>query len=136
MGVRKKAPSQRQLRVGEELRHALAGILARGDVRDPDVEGALISVTEVRASPDLKHATVFFSPLGSDDGAEVLKGLRRSARYLRGQVSKQVHLRHTPQLVFELDTSFDNAGHIDELLHRPEVRRDLDRDLDDTDPDD
>lgn len=126
MGDRKKAPSQRQLRVGEELRHVLAGILARGDVRDADVENAVITVTEVRASPDLKHATVFVSPLGGGDQAALLDGLKRSARYLRGQVSKQVHLRHTPQLVFELDTSFDTAGHIDELLHRPDVRRDLD----------
>jgi ribosome-binding factor A len=127
MGDRKKAPSQRQLRVGEELRHAIAGILARDDIRDPDVEGVVITVTEVRASPDLKRATVFITPLGGGDHDAVLQGLKRSARYLRGQVSKQVHLRHTPQFVFELDTSFDTAGHIDELLHRPEVRRDLAR---------
>ncbi len=127
MGDRKKAPSQRQLRVGEELRHALATILARGDVRDPGVEGTVVTVTEVRASPDLKHATAFVSPLGGGDGEALLAGLKRSAKYLRGQISKQVQLRNTPQFVFEIDTSFDTAGHIDELLHRPEVKRDLDR---------
>jgi len=127
MGDRKKAPSQRQLRVGEELRHALAAILARGEVRDPGVEGTVITVTEVRASADLKHATAFVSLLGGGDSTELLAGLKRSAKYLRGQISKQVQLRNTPQFTFELDMSFDTAGHIDDLLHRPEVKRDLDR---------
>jgi len=127
MGDRKKAPSQRQLRIGEELRHAISSVLARGDVRDPAVENTVVTVTEVRASPDLKHATVFVSPLGGGDGAELIEGLKRSSRYLRGQISKQVYLRNTPQIHFELDTTFDNAGHIDKLLHRPEVKRDLHR---------
>jgi ribosome-binding factor A len=131
MSGRNRAPSQRQLRVGEELRHIIAGILSRGEIRDPDVEGTVITVTEVRTSPDLKHATAFVAPLGGGDVDAILSGLKRSAGYIRGQVSRQVRLRYTPQFVFELDTSFDTASHIDGLLHRPEVQRDLE--VDDTD---
>ena len=119
------------MRVGEELRHIIAGILSRGEIRDPDVEGTVITVTEVRTSPDLKHATAFVAPLGGGDVDAILSGLKRSAGYIRGQVSRQVRLRYTPQFVFELDTSFDPASHIDGLLHRPEVQRDLE--VDDTD---
>ena len=125
MAGRNRAPSQRQLRVGEELRHVIAGVLSRGEIRDPDVEGAVITVTEVRASPDLKHATVFVSPLGGGDVDAILAGLKRSAKFIRGQVARQVRLRYTPQFVFETDTSFDTASHIDGLLHSPEVLRDL-----------
>ena len=131
MSGRNRAPSQRQLRVGEELRHIIAGILSRGEIRDPDVEGTVITVTEVRTSPDLKHATAFVAPLGGGDVDAILSGLKRSAGYIRGQVSRQVRLRYTPQFEFELDTSFDTASHIDGLLHRPEVQRDLE--VDDTD---
>ncbi len=130
---RDRAPSQRQLRVGEELRHAIAEVLSRDEIRDPDVEGEVISVTEVRASPDLKQATVFVFPLGlhgAEDAAAanaVVEGLKRSAAFVRGRVARKVHLRHTPQLSFELDTSFNNASHIDDLLHRPDVARDIDQ---------
>ena len=131
MAGRNRAPSQRQLRVGEELRHVISGVLARGEIRDPDVQGVVITVTEVRASPDLKYATVFIAPLGGGDVEAILEGLKRSAKYVRGRVARQVRLRNTPQLVFEVDTSFDTGSHIDSLLHRPEVKRDLE--LDDVD---
>jgi ribosome-binding factor A len=115
------------------MRHALVDVLARGDVRDPDVAGASITVTEVRVSPDLKNATAFVLPLGGKAADAVLAGLARSAPYLRGQVAKLVNLRHAPRLGFALDTSFDRAEHIDRLLRRPDVAADLahDDDLDD-----
>jgi len=124
---RSKAPSQRQLRVGEELRHALSTLLERGDIHDPDVQGIPVTVTEVRASPDLKNATVFFMPLGGD--AEVLtrvgEGLKRAAPFLRHKLAEKVLLRHAPRLKFLADTSFDTADHIDHLLRAPSVSRDL-----------
>lgn len=130
---RSRAPSQRQLRVGEELRHVISAVLARGDVRDPDVEGRVITVTEVRASPDLKHATVFVLPLGLSEGGQkaetsaLVDGLRRSAKFLRGQAASQLHLKYMPEIHFEMDTSFDNASHIEGLLHSKGVARDLAR---------
>ena len=118
-------PSQRQLRVGEELRHVLAEILSRGELRDPALQGVTITVTEVRMSPDLRNATAFIMPLGGAHEAEVLAGLRRGAAFLRGQLGHAVPLRFTPGLSFELDRSFDQASRIAEILHRPEVERDL-----------
>ena len=125
---RAKAPSQRQLRVGEELRHALAQVLERGELHDPAVQDTPITVTEVRASPDLKNATVFVVPLGGDAEVtdRVLEGLGRAAPYLRRCLAEKVHLRHTPRLIFSADTSFDEAGRIDGLLRAPAVARDLD----------
>jgi ribosome-binding factor A len=122
---RHREPSQRQLRVGEELRHALAGLLERGALREPALVDAVITVTEVRVSPDLRQATAFVMPLGGDRAADVLAGLARSAGYLRRELGKAVPLRYTPELGFALDTSFDHASRIDALLHRPEVERDL-----------
>lgn len=118
-------PSQRQLRVGEELRHALARIFERGALRDPALSGTAITVTEVRVSPDLKHATAFVMPLGGAHLADVLAGLGRSAGYLRREVTKEVRLRLAPDLVFAADTSFDHASRIDRLLRQPDVERDL-----------
>lgn len=122
-----KAPSQRQLKVGEELRHALAWLLERGEVHDPAVAGTLLTVTEVSVSPDLKNATVYVVPFGDGDANmdEVLVGLRRAAPFLRRRTADRVRLRHAPRLSFECDTSFDNAGRIENLLRRPEVARDL-----------
>jgi len=120
-----KPPSQRQLRVGEELRHALAAVLQRGDFHDPDLKGHLITVSEVRISPDLKAATAFVTPLGGGDMDEMLTALRRAAPYLRGQIVRAVNLRYAPTLSFEPDTSFEYAGRIDAILHSPEVARDL-----------
>jgi ribosome-binding factor A len=120
-----RTASQRQLRVGEELRHVLAQVLARGELRDPDLAGLTITVTEVRISPDLKNATAFIVPLGGEHSAEVLKGLKRCSAYLRGAIGHEVRLRAVPRLSFELDVSFDYAQRVDEILHRPEVQQDI-----------
>lgn len=120
-----RAPSQRQLRVGEELRHALAWMLERGEVHDPGLQARAITVTEVRVSPDLKNATVFMVPLGGGDATEPVAALNRAANFLRHRVGEQVHLKYVPRLSFVADDSFDNASHIDSLLHDPMVARDL-----------
>lgn len=120
-----KAPSQRQLRVAEEIRHVLAGVFLRGEIRDPELADVAITVTEVRISPDLKHATAFVTRLGRSDIAEKLPALRRAAPFLRGQVAHALKLRHAPDLAFQADTSIDYAMHVDELLRAPEVARDL-----------
>lgn len=120
-----KAPSQRQLRVGEELRHIIANIIERGDIRDPDLQGRAITVTEVRISPDLKNATVFVVPLGGGDCTPILAGLKRAKPFLRHEIARSVDLRMVPNLSFEPDLSFDEASKIDALLRRPDVRRDL-----------
>jgi len=117
--------SQRQLRVGEELRHVLAQVLSRGELRDPDLVGRTITVTEVRISPDLKNATAFIVPLGGEHKAEVLKALKRCSAFLRGEIGREVRLRVVPRLSFELDISFDYAQRVDEILHRPEVQQDI-----------
>jgi ribosome-binding factor A len=117
--------SQRQLRVGEELRHVLAQVLSRGELRDPGLVGRTITVTEVRISPDLKNATAFIVPLGGEHKAEVLKALRRCSAFLRGAIGHEVRLRVVPRLSFELDVSFDHAQKIEEILHRPEVLQDI-----------
>ncbi len=125
MGRGQRAPSQRQLRVGEELRHTIANILERGDIRDPDVAGRPVTVTEVSVSPDLRNATVFVVPLGGGDVTSLLSGLKRVRPYLRHEVAKMVQLRMIPDLTFSADITFDNASRIEEILHRPEVRRDI-----------
>src|SRR5438270_9010303 len=117
--------SQRRLRVGEEVRHALARILRDGECRDPMIETASITVTEVRMSPDLRNATAFVMPLAGANATEVVAGLERSATFLKGLVAREVQLRNTPNLVFALDDSFDRAYRISTLLARPEVARDL-----------
>jgi ribosome-binding factor A len=123
-----EGPSQRQLRVGEELRHALAHLLERGELRDPALHDVTVTVTEVRVSPDLKNATAYVMPLGGGHAPEVVAALKRSAPYVRGALARAVQLRHAPQIGFALDTSFDHASRIDALLHRPDVARDLGRD--------
>lgn len=122
-------PSQRQLRVGEQVRHALSEMLQRGDVRDDLIEGTVISVSEVRMSPDLKIATAFVSPLAAKDDAAVIEALNRNARFIRGRVSGALRqMKYMPEFRFRLDTSYDNMARIDELLRSPEVARDLDKD--------
>ena len=120
-----KAPSQRQLRVAEEIRHVLAGVFLRGEIRDPELADISITVTEVRISPDLKHATAFVTRLGRSDIGEKLPALRRAAPFLRGQLAHALKLRYAPDLTFQPDTSIDYAMHVDELLRAPEVARDL-----------
>jgi ribosome-binding factor A len=113
------------LRVAEEVRHALAAVLARGDFRDPDLAGAHITVTEVRASPDLKHMTAFVSGLGRDVPQPQFAALKRAAPYLRREVAQAVRLRFAPDLHFQPDTALDYAMRIDRALKQPEVARDL-----------
>jgi len=118
-------PSQRQLRVGEEIRHILAEILSRQDLRDPGLVDAAITVSEVRVSPDLRNATVFVWPLGGANLEAVLAGLGRAASFLSARVVKIMRLRSAPRLSFVADASFEEAGRIERLLRRPEVARDL-----------
>ena len=127
----KREPGQRPLRVGEELRHALARIFERGALRDPDLAGTALTVTEVRVSPDLKNATAYVMPLGGARAPEVMAALRRSAPYLRRLLGHEVKLRYAPTIAFALDTAFDHALHISALLHKPEVERDLPREDED-----
>jgi len=114
--ARPATASQRCLRVGEELRHAIARLLERGELHDPDLAGLSITVTEVRVSPDLKNATVFVMPLGGRAEAQALAALKRAQAYIRGLVAHEVQLRHAPRLGFVLDTSFDNAVRIETIL--------------------
>ena len=118
-------PSQRALRVGEAVRHALAELLVRGDVRDPVIAEHMISVPEVRMRADLRLATVYVMPLGGHDGAAVLAALERNKRYLRGAVARRVNLKFAPELRFCLDDRFAAAERIEELLRSPAVKRDL-----------
>ena len=121
-------PSQRQLRVGEQVRHALSEMLQRGEVRDDAIENTVISVSEVRMSPDLKIATAFVSPLGARDDAVVIEALNRNARFIRGRLSPALRqMKYMPEFRFRLDTSYNNMAKIDELLRSPEVARDLDK---------
>lgn len=124
-GAGGRGASQRQRRVAEELRHVLARTLASGECRDPALRDANITVTEVRMSPDLRNATAYVMPLGGANGLEVVTALTRSAGFLRGQVTRQLTLRFAPNLVFELDQTFDQADRIAALLAQPEVERDL-----------
>ena len=116
---------QRQLRVGEEVRHALARLLRPGELRDPALFDANVTVTEVQLSPDLRNATAFVMPLGGANAADIIAGLRRSAPYLKGQIAKLVRTRHVPNLSFALDSAFDNAEHIATVLRSDPVARDL-----------
>jgi ribosome-binding factor A len=118
-------PSQRQLRAGELVRHALVEILREEDLENPAMAGVSVTVTEVRMSPDLKHATCFVEPLGGTRAAEVVEALNRSARFLRGRLGRAVELRFTPDLRFVHDESFEEAARMDRLLADPKVRRDL-----------
>jgi len=118
-------PSQRQLRVGEILRHALSDILARGLVRDADLVGVSVTVTEVRPSPDMRHAVVYCEPLGGKNVGPVIAALNRHKGFLRGLMGKQIALKFTPELRFVEDTSFAEAERIENLLRSERVRRDL-----------
>ncbi|MBM3643108.1 MAG: 30S ribosome-binding factor RbfA [Alphaproteobacteria bacterium] len=121
-----RPPGQRQLRVGEELRHILADLLERGEMRDPELREATITVTAVDVSPDLRNATVFVMPLGGGDAPRLLSALRRAAPWFRARVGEKAVLRYAPDLRFDLDRSFDEADRIGRLLRRPDVARDID----------
>ncbi|GBQ30055.1 30S ribosome-binding factor RbfA [Gluconacetobacter azotocaptans] len=119
-------PSQRQLRVAEEVRRVLADLFARTEFRDPDLSDARITVTEVRISPDLKHATAFVARLGRSDVESLLPALKRAAPFLRSRLSSGVRLRQVPEIHFQPDTALDYAMEVDALLKQPDVARDLD----------
>ena len=123
---RGEAPTQRQLRVGEEIRHLLVEILGRGELRDPDLAHVQVTFTEVRVSPDLKAATVFVTPFGGGDAAPLVKALKRAAPFLRHELAQAASLRITPSLRFEEDRSFDQATRLETLFSDPAVARDLD----------
>ncbi|TAK98175.1 MAG: 30S ribosome-binding factor RbfA [Rhodospirillaceae bacterium] len=122
---RSKPPGQRQLRVGEEIRHVLAYIFERETLRDPALANVRLTVTEVRPSADLRHARVYVVPLGGGDMPKILDGLARVKPFLRREMAARVNMRFIPDLSFAADNSFDEAAHILQLLHKPEVARDL-----------
>jgi ribosome-binding factor A len=129
-------PSQRQLRVGELVRHALAEILARGDLPDPALSKVMITVPEVRMSPDLKIATCYVMPLGGKDPKAAIDALATNAKPLRGEIARRVELKFVPELRFRIDTSFEEGDRIDALLRSPQVQRDLDKQDADNDKED
>ncbi|GLR48117.1 30S ribosome-binding factor RbfA [Sphingomonas astaxanthinifaciens] len=118
--------SVRLLRVGEQVRHVLSEVLARGDVHDETLQSHLVSVTEVRMSPDLRHATVFVKPLLGQDEDVVLKALRTNTAFLQSEVARRVNTKYAAKLKFLADESFDEGGKIDSILRSPHVRQDLD----------
>lgn len=120
-----RGPSQRQLRVGEALRHALARIVASDELHDPALSGLTLTVTEVRVSPDLKNATAFVVPLGGEGLDDAVAALNRASGYVRSQIAHEVVLRHVPRIAFAADRSFDQAERIDDILRRRRVRQDL-----------
>jgi ribosome-binding factor A len=117
--------SQRQLRVGETVRHAIADILSHGSVHDPDLEGHIITVPEVRMSPDLKLATIYVMALGGRDTDVVIAALERNKKFLRGEVARRVNLKFAPEVRFRVDERFDEAERIEKLLRTPAVQKDL-----------
>jgi ribosome-binding factor A len=121
-----RGASQRQLRVGELVRHALAELLTRAQVHDPVIEGHLITVPEVRMTADLRLATIYVMPLGGRDKQEVIAALERNKRFLRGEIARRINLKFAPDIRFVLDERFDEAERIEKLLRTPAVRRDLD----------
>ena len=121
-------PSQRMLRVAELIRHSMAELLTRGEVTDPLLETAVITVPRVRMSPDLKLATVFVMPLGGQNSDEIIAALDRHKKYLRGEVARRVNLKFAPEIRFRMDDTFENSARIDALLNSVKVRDDLDKD--------
>jgi ribosome-binding factor A len=120
-----KGPSQRQLRVGEVLRHSLSDILRQTDIRDPELFGVSVTVTEVKPSPDMRHATVFVEPLGGRNADVIIAALNRHRGFLRGELGRTITLKFTPELRFVEDTSFQEAERIARILHSERVARDL-----------
>ena len=124
-----RPPSQRQLKAGELIRRALADILAKENIRDPDLQGVSVTISEVRASPDLKHALVYAAPLGGTTGGgnvdKVIDALQRCSSFLRGRLGKEMEMKSTPRLKFIADRSFDTAEDMARLLDQPKVKQDL-----------
>lgn len=124
-------PNQRMLRVGELVRHALAGVFARSEIDDPLLEGKVITVPEVRMSNDLKLANAYIVPLGGEGADEIVAALNRHTRFIRGRVAPELDLKFAPELRFFVDTTFDEFGKIDALLRSDRVQRDIHKDDED-----
>src|SRR5262249_42286057 len=122
--------SQRQLRVGELIRHELAEMLTRGDIHDPVIEAHMITVPEVRMTADLRLATIYVMPFGGRDETDVIAAFERNARYIRGEIARRVNLKFAPEIRFRVDERFDEAERIEKLLRTPAVQRDLDDEKD------
>ena len=120
-----KEPSQRQLRVGQEIKRILAGFIQKGEVRKLEGINTIVTITEVKVSPDLKYASVYLMTLNNDHLQEVIGGLQLAANYLRKQISARMQLRYTPELVFKVDKSFEQVEKIEKLLRDPKVAKDL-----------
>jgi ribosome-binding factor A len=118
-------PSQRQLRVGELIRHAIAEMLSRGDIHDPVIEDHMITIPEVAMTPDLRLATIYVMPLGGRDAKPVIEALERNKKYLRTQIAHRINLKFAPDIRFRFDERFDEAERIEKILRTPQVRRDL-----------
>jgi ribosome-binding factor A len=121
-------PSQRQLRVGELIRHALAEMLSRGEVHDPTIESHMITIPEVAMTADLRLATVYVMPLGGRDAKPVIEALERNKKFLRGEIAHRINLKFAPDLRFRFDERFDEAERIEKILRTPQVQRDLAKD--------
>ena len=124
-GNDKGGPSQRQLRVGEALRHALAEVLNRNEIRDPDLDGVSVTVTQIKPSPDMRYATVYCEPLGGQNAKQIVAALNRHKGFLRGEMGHRLTMKFTPDLRFVEDESFAEALKIETILRSPEVQRDL-----------
>ena len=118
-------PTQRQLRVGEMLRHALADVLRQNDIRDPDLDGVSVTITQIKPSPDMRYATVYCEPLGGGNAKEIVAALNRHKGFLRGEMGHRIAMKFTPDLRFVEDESFAEAQKIETILKSPEVQRDL-----------
>src|SRR5436190_12018788 len=128
-----RGTSQRQLRVSELIRHALAEMLSRGDVHDPVIEGHMITVPEVAMTPDLRLATIYVMPLGGRDATPVIEALERNKKFLRGEIARRINLKFAPDIRFRFDERFDEAERIEKILRTPAVARDLESDSKDED---
>lgn len=129
-------PSQRMLRVAELIRHAMAQLLSRGEITDPDLEGLVVTVPTVKMSPDLKLATIYVMPMGGMAQDKIVSVLDRHKKFLRGEIANRINLKYAPDIRFRVDDSFENAGRIDALLNSPKVAQDLgSQDLGSQDPD-
>ena len=122
---REMGPSQRQLRVGEALRHALADVLRRNEIRDPDLDGVSVTITQVKPSPDMRYATVYCEPLGGQNAAAIIAALNRHKGFLRGEMGRMITTKFTPDLRFVEDQSFAEAEKIENILKSPQVARDI-----------
>ncbi len=123
-----KAPSQRMLKAGELIRRMLAEIIAKEHFRDPDLQNVSVTISEVRVSPDLKHAIVYAAPLGGGNDEKLVAALNRASKFLRGRLGKEMEMKSTPALKFVVDESFETAQDMQKLLNQPHIAQDLNKD--------